>query len=439
MWRVKAANLLRQVCGARASARARENTPWNRAATRGAISGCPRKIAVIPCGVLFLLLCAQLCAESRYPLKWEDTSRKGACPKSLVELRNGVLVSAESHWTSTGAELRSYRSSDCGTTWTAAGLIAADRERGTDLGDGAFLLRRDGELLVAYRHNYYRRRPAHERRFSIQIASSRDDGASWRHHSTVAESHGTTAGLWASFLFETKDGQLQCYYDDEVTPWREGYNRHQWLTMKTWDAARESWTSATTVSRAHDRKHLSRDGMCTVLEIAPEKLLCVFESVDVSPPHKGVLRKVTSEDNGGTWSWQKKERPIVWRPENPTYNALAPWTIRLRSGPLVCVFVTDEDRETPDIPATGRLNQDVKAVYSFDEGATWSKRPQTVSDEHPCYLPGLVQLKHGSERGRIVLQYHSAWTSRLKFGWETSVSELRKSYRTNRKSSSDSL
>lgn len=355
-------------------------------------------------------------SETTYPLVLEPTSRPGASPKSLVETADGTLVSAGSSWSTAGAELQCYRSVDGGTTWTMAGLIALDPEHSTDLGDSALLTRKDGEILVAYRHNRYKGRPTQERHFSIQVASSKDAGLTWRHHSTVAQATGTTEGLWASFLLETEDGQLQCYYDDEVAPLEEGRTMHQWLTVRTWDPAREEWTSPTIVSRAHNRAHLSRDGMCTVVETSPGKLLCVFESVDVRFPHKGVLRSVTSEDGGATWSWQHEERPIIWRPADRTYNALAPWTIRLSSGALACVFVTDEDRATPDTPATGRLNQDVKAIYSFDDGKTWSKRPQMVADEHPCYLPGIVELRHGSHAGRVVVQYHSRWRWRVKFG-----------------------
>jgi len=54
---------------------------------------------------------------------------------------------------------------------------------------------------------------------------------------------------------------------------------------------------------------------------------------------------------------------------------------QFRDGTLCCVFVTDEDRPKPDIPATSILDEDVKAVYSFDNGKSWSKilKPLLVS------------------------------------------------------------
>jgi len=352
-----------------------------------------------------------------FPLTWAEPRRAGVAPKSIVELPNGALVTADTRRTSDSVQILCFRSLDSADTWTTAGVVASDPDRRTDLSDCALLVRKNGELLVSYRHNNYRGLQTEERRFSIYVARSHDGGLTWQKPEIVDDTRGTTAGLWASFLFETAEGQLQCYYDDEVTPWREGFRRHQWLTMKTWNPATERWTSPTTVSRAHNPSHLSRDGMCTVVETAPGKLLCVFESVDVEAPFHGVLRSSTSEDNGQTWSWHQRERPIVWRPEKRPFSALAPWTIRLSSGPLLCVFVTDEDRKVPDVPATGQLHMDVKAVYSYDRGETWSKLAQTVAAEHPNYLPGVVEITRGPRKGQVLLQYTRPFGGRyVRFG-----------------------
>jgi hypothetical protein len=237
----------------------------------------------------------------------------------------------------------------------------------------------------------------------------------------VDESTGSRAGLWASFLFETRNGELQCYYDDEAAPAREGFHRHQWLTMRQWNATMGEWGERITVSRAHDSQHLSRDGMCSVVETAPGHLLCVFESVDTSQPHKGVLRSVSSSDAGATWSWQNTERPIVWRPADHLYNALAPWMIQLSSGPLLCVFVTDEDRATPDTPSTGKLDEDMKAIYSYNGGSMWSARPQLLA-KHPAYLPGVVELRQRNAAATettatVLLQYQSYWSAQVKRGY----------------------
>lgn len=186
--------------------------------------------------------------------------------------------------------------------------------------------------------------------------------------------------------------------------------------MRTWDPASRTWGDPVTVSRAHDPRDLSRDGMPSVVETAPGHLLCVFESVDVEPPFKGVLRRVTSNDGGRTWSWTGAERPVVWRPPDRDFNALAPWMIRLSSGALLCVFVTDEDRPEPDTPSTGRLDQDVKAVYSRDGGETWSCCAQTVAAEPRCYLPGIVELTSRERRGQVLVQYASRNRLKIRFG-----------------------
>lgn len=378
---------------------------------------CRAGVAVFALVILhFALGGRHALALEEFPLVWQSARLPGAAPKSVVETTAGVLVAAASRQTSGGATLVCCRSTDGGETWSRGGVIAVDPTPTTDLGDAALLCLRNGEILASYRHNHYRGLPAGQHDYSIRVARSGDGGLSWSPHSTVDSVSGISAGLWASYLVESSDGKLQCYYDDEATPWRENYRRHQWLTVRTWDGARNSWVRPVTVSRARDPRHLSRDGMCSVVETAPGRLLCVFESVDVVPPFRGVLRRVTSDDGGLTWSWAREDRPVVWRPADHTYNALAPWTIRLSSGTLLCVFVTDEDRPVPDVPSTSRLDEDVKAVYSHDDGKTWSPRPQTIAADHPCYLPGVVELKRGPRRGQVLLQYTSRRVPSIRYG-----------------------
>lgn len=342
-------------------------------------------------------------AATTYPLAW-DSPRPGVGTKAPVETTDGVLLAVNSRHTTDAAELLCFRSNDCGGTWTLAGMIARDPEPRTDIGDAAIMQLRSGEVLCSYRHNHTFG-PRQRRDHSIRVAVSRDGGATWEPHSTVASTKGTTAGLWSTFLHERTDGALQCYYDDEVTPWQEGFDRHQWLTMRTWNPAKREWVDPVTVSRAENKDHLSRDGMPSVVEFPDGRLLCVFEGVRVTPPHKSVIRSGTSFDGGRTWSWSTTGRQMVYAPADPLYNALASWVIRHSSGLLICVFSTDEDRATPDTPSTGRLDQDIKAVYSADGGATWSRVPQKIAIEHPCYLAGISELTREVDKRKVILQY----------------------------------
>jgi hypothetical protein len=352
-----------------------------------------------------------------FPVEWQNTSRAGVGAKAPIVLPDGKLIAVRTLHFSKGAELTCFRSEDEGTSWSAISVIAADSDPVPDLGDAALLRMKSGKLLCSYRRNHCRRRSAAEADYALEVACSNDNGISWMPHSVVESSTGTAAGLWSTCLFETANGALQCYYDDEVTPLRHGFSRHQWLTMKTWDSAGDCWTSAVTVSRAHDPADLSRDGMCSVVETSPQKLLCIFESVQVDKPHHGLIRSVTSGDNGLHWSWESQERTIVYQPRNRRFSALAPWATFLPDDAgIACVFVTDEDRSKPDTPSTGILDEDVKCVYSFDLGHSWSKVPQIISSEHPCYLPGIAVLKRDSGGYGTIVQYSSAHGYRTKGG-----------------------
>jgi hypothetical protein len=175
------------------------------------------------------------------------------------------------------------------------------------MGDGHLVQLPDGALLFSYRHNPGRTTKTGQRHYSIRIAISHDAGQTWQPHSLVAEStlapaHEPDAlrGLWSSFLLLKRDGSLQCYYDDEDTPHQQGFFRHQWITMQTWDTNAQQWLNPVTVSRAHAPRRLSRDGMASVVELPSGRLLCVLESVQTSPPHPNCLRLVTSDDGGRT-------------------------------------------------------------------------------------------------------------------------------------------
>jgi hypothetical protein len=206
-------------------------------------------------------------------------------------------------------------------------------------------------------------------------------------------------GVWSSFLLRKRGGTLQCYYDDEDTPHRAGFFRHQWITMKTWDPNSQQWVNPVTVSRAHERQHLSRDGMASVVELPSGQLLCVLESVQTDPPHANCIRLVSSEDGGRTWSWQHEERRILFQPSKHEHLAVSPWVTCMPGGPLLCVFATDEDQASSTRPGTPArfLKTDVKYVVSLDQGRTWSPTAHTLfAGTHHSYAPGVLRLRDGS-------------------------------------------
>ena len=319
---------------------------------------------------------------------WQVPVTRGA-----IRLRDGRLIGARTEHSGSAASVLASESRDSGKTWTP--LSTVTRADVPDLGDGGFLESKRHGLLYVCRKN----RPPKE--FAIEAFRSADGGKSWTPHSTVTshaltEAGGPSRGLWAPTLAETPRGRLLCIYDDENFPLLQGFRGHQWLIARFWNMKNKTWSEPVVVSRAHDPKKLSRDGMASVATVG-KRLIVALESVAVNPPHENLARFVTSDDDGQTWSWQKEERQTLYAPPKAHFMALAPFLIARTDKTLASVFCTDEDRETPDRSGTPapRLNMDVKQVVSKDGGKTWSA-PQTIyAGAHRNYLPGLVALPRG--------------------------------------------
>lgn len=345
-------------------------------------------------------------------LWWDKQVWRAEGAKGFLVLPDGGVLATRTEVTGSGVRVVCSLSTNGGRTWLQRSTIVSDPDPTADIGDGNLLLRRNGELLYVYRHNRYRGEYTDKPYYSVKVAISKDRGQSWSAHSTVLEvqpiGDGPSRGLWAPFLFETREGVLQSYYDDEYAPWQKGFSGHQWVRMHTWNPAAGRWQNPVTVSRAHNPAHLSRDGMPSVVELSRGHLLCVLESVQTFLPHAGVIRCVESCDGGRTWSWTREERRVVYQPRNTDFMALAPWVAKLWEDTLLCAFITDEDRKTPDKPGTPPpyLNMDVKCIWSTDGGRTWSRPAQTIyADTHKCYMPSVAVLKRGAKEAEILVLF----------------------------------
>jgi hypothetical protein len=362
-------------------------------------------ILLIPLAGLQLACSGLRTAKGSLQISWSELSAQAGGAKGAVQLTSGEILATRTEWRAGETSVVCSRSMNEGKQWQDISVIAKGRI-GQDLGDGHLVQLPDGAVLFSYRHNQPRTNGTGLRRYSIRTAISHDAGKTWQPHSVVAEAVLNPAkepkalrGLWSSFLLRKRDGTLQCYYDDEDTPHRAGFFRHQWITMKTWDTNSQQWVNPVTVSRAYDRRHLSRDGMASVVELPSGRLLCVLESVHTSPPHANCIRLVSSDDGGRTWSWQRHERRILFQASKPNYLAVAPWATRLSNGPLLCVFATDEDQPSSSPPGTHpwHLRTDVKYVFSLDQGRSWSRAAHTIfAGTHHSYVPGVLPLRDGS-------------------------------------------
>jgi hypothetical protein len=345
------------------------------------------------------------------PLRFSPELVSGG-QKAPLQLRDRSIIAArpEAARSGQGVCVRCYRSTDLGRTWQAYSIIAEDGDPRTNLGDGHLMMLANGTLLYSYRQNRFAGLSIGDKSFSIRVAFSEDQGRSWAYHSTVESKVGTESGLWSSYLLEKADGTLQCYYDDEQTPALESFPRHQWSSMKTWNACSRSWENRVTVSRASGVK-LSRDGMCSVAETLPGRLVCVCEGVQEAPPHRGCLWIVDSADGGKTWGGRRK----LYEPKDTDFNALAPWMVRFASGLLVVVFTTDEDRDQPAVPSKGVLFQSVKYLTSTDGGKTWAG-PNVMDDQVPDYFPGACAVWDGTQSQKLFVQYFRQPSHRCRVG-----------------------
>ena len=247
--------------------------------------------------MLALAMCVLLLAVATHAQGRIDFSDSFASAgfKAPLQIADGSLLGVRTE----AGTLKCFRSTDFGKTWPMYSTIATDDTPHADIGDGHLIMLANGDILYSYRQNHLHGLATRDKLFSIKIAVSSDGGKSWRHHSTVAAARGTDFGLWSSFLLEKRNGELQCYYDDERSPSLAGLERHQWISMRTYNLATGKWENPITVSRATGLT-LSRDGMCSVVEVLPEHLVCVCEGVQETPPHRGCLWIVDSKDGGKT-------------------------------------------------------------------------------------------------------------------------------------------
>jgi len=378
--------------------------------------------------LLFLTPTCCICSESLPPIEieWELINDNGTGWKGPLELPEGIIVSAKTEIRENSKVWRAYISEDYGLTYKEGGdicVIEGENLQLIDLGDGAFIQLPNGDILASSRTNLQSYPEPGKSTHSINVAISKDNAKTFTHHSTVVHYTGTDdelypewmlypIGYWSTFIFLASNGDLQLYYDDEITPLKEGYPYHQWWMMRTWNETEKAWINPVVVSRPNNKDHLSRDGQGTVVEVSPGVLITAIESVHIEAPHKGCIRILFSEDYGKNWSWQTESRRILYAPEDMNYSSLCPWIMRMDDGTLLCTFMTDEDREIPDVVHTGKLNQSIKYVLSYDNGLTFTE-PYMLDPSQYMWGPGVIQLQYGPNKGKLFYQARYAGTPRV--------------------------
>lgn len=348
---------------------------------------------------------------------WAATFDAGApwpahITKGMVELPDGTLLATRVGPRDGQTIAFAVASEDGGHNWQEIGEFDRSPRPDADMGDPHLLVDPgdDGscEVFCSYRFNVPRADGVPT--YSIRCASSKDGGRTWSKPSIVAEAAGGGHGLWASFLHRTSKGSIQCYYDDEDSPNNQGFRGHQWITMKTLNRKTRRWADPVTVSRTSTPNELARDGMCSICEITDTRYLCVFESVSTSRrtpegSRPAAIRMVESKNAGRAWNW-REGRPIVHEPAG-LFMAFSPWTVRLESGNILCVFATDEDRSVASKPGVGvgNTSMDIKSVTYDAKSRFWSKPNVVHAEQHKDYMPVIIPLRHGDAAGQYLLQF----------------------------------
>lgn len=318
--------------------------------------------------------------------------------------------------------LRTYGSSDGGSSWTRLGEVESGDNRTREL-DNAFPLvlpfgfpgtdadgglgglnvsnsssagldeRHRGRVLYAYRNhdrslNNTLGVPDNYTFYRLTVSASDDGGKRWSFLSNIdtrAANNGSVNlnGLWEPFLRVAADGAtLQAFYSAENDAGdQDSLMRESVDGGLTWGARR--------VVSGADRVR-SRDGMTGVARLGDgedegdkDRLILFFETTESG---RFDVRRVLSPDDGRTWP--KETRARVYDPLDEERQASAPAGVVNVGGTLVAGFMTNEGTNS-----SGTVPGDFKVVSSVDDGETWS---ESVLIAREAIWPGLYSL--GGER-----------------------------------------
>jgi hypothetical protein len=286
----------------------------------------------------------------------------------------------------TRRQVEVWASGDGGANWKQIGT-AAPSKPGVVYGDGSFLSDGGREVYCAFR--------AHEgKEWRVIVCRSKDGGVTWAEDSVVAR---TSSGrfLGAPCLWFSRNGDIQCYYDDEETPAKARHPGSQWISMASRPrrANGKAWRASVVASRPLDAKRLSRDGMATVCNLDNREMMLVCEGVDPDKPVVNCLFSILSHDNGKTWDYASRRK--FWAPikSGVAFNAYCPTVVRIGDS-LHVIFCTDDDFPAPSLDSAppGKRNAHVKLIRTLGSFDQWGEVETVDASRDTMYTPGLIEL-----------------------------------------------
>lgn len=197
---------------------------------------------------------------------------------------------------STGSSIEVWASRDEGAKWYRHGSIAENNE--VEFGD-PMMLHIPGSTTIFCAFREYA-----EDQWRVVVSRSDDGGDSWVYDSTVVGPVEPFVG--APFLHLAKNGDLQIYYDSELLPAQNGAYGHQWIVMQGRSGLSGPWDAYGVViaSRMEIPGALSREGMPTVVSLGGDRLLLVTEGVEPVATGQAAaneIHAIQSHDGGRTW------------------------------------------------------------------------------------------------------------------------------------------
>lgn len=245
-----------------------------------------------------------------------------------------------------------------------------------------------GTVLWAATMNWQDRR---DRRMSIPVWQSRDQGHSWSPLSTCF-APGNEDGTWEPELSVDTAGNLGCYFSDE--PALPGGPRGQ-LLSRTISTDGVHWGPKEHIVALPDPNE--RPGMTAIRQLSTGQYLMTYERCHSGPVKGDCQVYYRISPDGHDWgdpAWPGS--PITG--QDGGYPAHAPKTVVLSNGRIVLVAQTYNNRNGDIEPSSGKI----LLVNDSAGGGTWSPIPAPVQLAHagnpdPCvnYSSALVPANTG--------------------------------------------
>lgn len=314
---------------------------------------------------------------------WSYLNSNTPAAVRCITLSSGKLVGGR-----VSDRIEVWSSANGGTNWTRIGTVAGPAS-GVSYGDCDFLSDGTAEVYCAFRQHQ-------GSQWWVNVCRSENGGVSWVYDSTVDY---TNSGrfIGAPYLWFSRNGDLQCYYDSEQVAANAGEPGFQWINERARGRHNNggAWTNVGVASRPSNQASLARDGMASVANLNGNDMMLVCEGVDPSYPNVNCLYSILSHNNGATWDYTSRQK--IWAPHNAggiLCNAYCPMMIRYGGGPVGVAFCTDDDFATPssDSAPINQRQAHVKFINSLSTFQQWGNLTTVDASKSDMYAPGLFEL-----------------------------------------------